>query len=78
MCDQQPAVNDAIVVQLTFDPDCFGYRQESFGRKVEPLFRDVYDLTQGRRFPLRDNPPSGYRHAKMVTLVRHGYSPSLG
>jgi hypothetical protein len=43
---------------------------------MQPLFCDVYDVTQGRRLAFRHKAPSGYGDPKMVTLIRHRYSPS--
>ena len=76
MSDQQFAVNNAIFVQLAFNANCLSHCQGQFRRKMQPLFGDVYDVTQGRRLTFRHKAPSGYRHTKMMTVIRHRYAPS--
>lgn len=76
MCDQQFAVNNAIFVQLTFSANCLSDCQRQFRGNMQPLFGDVYDVTQGRRLAFRHKAPSGDRDPKMVTLIRHRYGPS--
>lgn len=72
------AVDDAVLIKLTLDADLLIQSERHDSGEVQSLFRDVHDLTEGRRLIQDYEAAPGHRHAKLMTLVVHRMGgPSL-
>src|SRR5215510_1036286 len=78
MGDANSAVNDAILIQLTLDADRLIQGERQVRGELQPLFRDVRDLTEGCGLVLGYKTAPGHRHAKLMTLIAHWTLVSSG
>jgi hypothetical protein len=71
MSDKDFAVNDAIHIQLALDADRLIQGERQVRGEVQPLFRDVPQLTESCGLLLHHKTASRDGHAKLVALVGH-------
>ena len=71
------AVDDAVLIKLTLDADLLIQSERHIRGEMQPLIRDVRDLTEGRGLIQDYQAAPGHQRAGVMMLVVHRVVGSL-